>query len=142
MSANQVEDLLNTRSGLLGMSGSASDMRSLLDAEAKGDKRARLAIEVFCYRVRKYIGAYLAALGGADAVIFGGGIGENSPIIRARILHGLEGFGLKLDKTRNEAAAGKAGEISPDNSPVSIYVVLVDESLLIARETADVVVSG
>lgn len=139
MSANQVEDLLNTRSGLLGMSGSASDMRSLLEFEAKGDKRARLAIEVFCYRARKYIGAYLAALGGADAVIFGGGIGENSPAIRERILDDLEVFGLKLDKTRNEAAAGKAGEISTHNSPLGIYVVLVDESLLIARETADVV---
>jgi len=142
MSASQVEDLLNTHSGLLGMSGSASDMRSLLDSEAKGDKRARLAIEVFCYRARKYIGAYLAALGGADAVIFGGGIGENSPAIRERILRGLEGFGLQLDKTRNAAAAGKAGAISTDNSLVGIYVVLVDESLLIARETAGVVSSN
>jgi acetate kinase len=137
--AVEVEDWLNKRSGLLGMSGSASDMRSLLAAEAKGDERARLAVEVFCYRVRKYIGAYMAALGALDAIVFGGGIGENAPAIRERILSGLESLGLMPDKARNEATTGKEGAISADNSPVGIYVVLVDESLLIARQTAAVV---
>jgi acetate kinase len=139
VSANEVEDWFNMRSGLLGISGSASDMRSLLAAEAKGDERAHLAVAVFCYRVRKYIGAYLAALGGADAVVFGGGIGENSPVVRERILSGLEALGLRLDKERNEAAAGKEGTISAAGSPLAIYVVLVDESLLIARQTARLV---
>jgi acetate kinase len=137
--AGEVESWLNKRSGLLGISGSASDMRSLLEAEAKGDERARLAVEVFCYRARKYIGAYLAALGSADAVVFGGGIGENAPAVRERILGGLEGLGLRLDKARNDATAGKEGTISAGDSPVGIYVVPVDESLLIARQTAQVV---
>jgi acetate kinase len=139
VNAGQVQDWLNTRSGLLGISGSASDMRSLLASEAGGDKRAQLAVDVFCYRVRKYIGAYLAALGGADAIVFGGGIGENAPAIRARILGGLEWLGLRLDGARNDAIAGKEGAISADDSPVGIYVVPVDESLLIARQTARVV---
>ena len=139
MTIAQVEGLLNERSGLLGISGSASDMRSLLAAVQKGDKRAALAIEVFCYRVRKYIGAYLAALGGADAIIFGGGIGENSPYIRAHILDSMKWCGIKLDKERNEATAGKEGEISSPEFEIEVHVILVDESLLIAEHTASLV---
>src|SRR5437667_1341084 len=103
LSAGETEALLNTQSGLLGISGLTNDMRVLLQAQAKhDDRRVRLAIEVFCYRARKYIGAFLACMGGADAVVFTGGIGENSPEIRARICHGLEWAGLRLDDNRNK----------------------------------------
>ena len=87
--AEEVVSWLNTRSGLRGLSGSAADMRDLQAAEAAGDRRAAIAVELFCYRAKKYVGAYLAALGGADAVVFGGGIGENSPAVRARICEGM-----------------------------------------------------
>jgi acetate kinase len=139
VSVVEVEEWLNKKSGLLGISGSASDMRSLLASVKQGDKRAALAVEVFCYRVRKYIGAYLAALGGADAIVFGGGIGENSAEIRSRILTGMEWCGVKLDQSRNEAILGQEGHISADDSSVAAYVIRVDESLLIAQHTARVV---
>jgi acetate kinase len=104
LSNHQVEALLNTQSGLLGISGLTNDMRVLLQESLEHeDHRVRLALEVFCYRARKYIGAFLAGMGGADAVVFAGGIGENSPEIRARICQGLEWAGLKLDEQRNRA---------------------------------------
>ena len=126
---------LNTRSGLLGVSGRSSDMRELLDAEAGGDERAALAVDMFCYRVRKYVGAYLAALGGADAVVFGGGIGENAPLVRARICAGMGWCGLTLDEDRNARTIGSEGRISVDDSRVHAYVVPVDEATVIARDT-------
>lgn len=133
VSVEQVEEWLNKRSGLLGVSGRTSDMRDLL-AAMEADPRARLAVEIFCYRVRKYIGAYMAALGGADGVVFGGGIGENASLVRARICEGLEWCGIELDAERNaDVVGGKAGQISTDGSRVTVYVVPVDESLLIAR---------
>lgn len=137
LSAREVEVLLNKQSGLIGISGLTNDMRELLDeAHEHKDRRARLAIEIFCYRARKYIGAYLAAMKGADAVIFTGGIGENSPEIRAMIADGLEWFGLELDLTRNEAATNRReGLISTDNSRLAAYVIPTDEELLIARDT-------
>ncbi len=138
VSAKLVEVWLNTRSGLLGVSGSAGDMRTLLDSSAKGDTRARLAVELFCYRVRKYIGAYMAALGGADALVFGGGIGENSPVVREHILTGMKWSRPKVDKARNEAAVGNASKVSSAGSTVGIFVIPVDEALLIARLTAEV----
>ena len=131
----EVEHWLNTQSGLLGVSGRSRDMRELLAAEREGDMRAGLAIDMFCYRVRKYIGAYLAALGGADAVLFGGGIGENAPSIRARICEGMEWCGLVLDQGRNNMAAGIEKRISTDGAKVQAYVIPVDESLIIARDT-------
>ncbi|MFL5732177.1 MAG: acetate/propionate family kinase [Chloroflexia bacterium] len=136
--AGEVEHWLNERSGLLGLSGLSSDMRDLL-AAAERDERAGLAVEVFCYRARKYIGAYLAALGGAQAVVFGGGIGEHSPDIRARICGGMEWCGLRLDPSANANATGAEAMISAHDSPVKAYVILVDESALIARYTAEVV---
>jgi len=131
-----VEALLNTQSGLLGISGLTNDMR-VLQQELKehDDRRVRIAIEVFCYRVKKYIGAYLAAMGGADAVVFTGGIGENSAGVRGRICEGLEWFGLKLDKNRNEQAIGKEERITTDDSRLHAYVIPTDEELLIARDT-------
>lgn len=133
---DEVEAWLNTRSGLLGVSGRSRDMRDLLQAERQGDARAGLALEMFCYRVRKYIGAYLAVLGGADAVVFGGGIGENAAEIRSRICAGMEWCGLRLDEDRNTKAVGSEMRISADDAKVHAYVIQVDESVMIARETA------
>jgi acetate kinase len=131
----EVEHWLNTQSGLLGVSGRSRDMRELLAAEREGDTSAALAIDMFCYRVRKYIGAYLAVLGGAEAVLFGGGIGENAPAIRARICAGMEWCGLILDQDRNDMAVGIEKRISADDAKVQAYVIPVDESLIIARDT-------
>ena len=133
---HQVEALLNTQSGLLGISGLTNDMRVLLQESLEHeDHRVRLAIEVFCYRARKYIGAFLAGMGGADAVVFTGGIGENSPEIRARICQGLEWAGLKLDEQRNREMVGKEGVISTEDSTLRAYAIPTDEELLIARDT-------
>ena len=138
--AAEVERWLNERSGLLGLSGQANDMRELLRlAGDEQDKRAKFAIDVFCYRVRKYLGAYLAVLGGADAIVFGGGIGENAPEIRALICRNMEWCGLTLAPDRNKMtvglASGKAAKISMDESRLAAYVVAVDEETLIAKET-------
>jgi acetate kinase len=138
LSVNEVERLLNERSGLLGLSGVSHDMRDVLKAaEGKPDSRAALALDMFCYRVRKYIGAYLAVLGGADALVFGGGIGERSAVIRARICEGMGWCGLRLDRSRNEAAVqvapGEAVRISEASAPISCYVAGVDEEMEIAR---------
>ena len=141
LSIAEVDSLLNKQSGLLGVSGLTHDMRDLLAEEREhGDRRARLAIEIFCYRVRKYIGAYLAALGGADAVVFAGGIGENSAEIRARIVAGMEWAGLALDPAANDRTTGGAeGRISRDDARLAAWVVPTDEELLIARDTARLV---
>ena len=136
LSIDEVEALLNTQSGLLGISGLTNDMRVLLKKVQGGDDpRARLAIEVFCYRARKYIGAFLACMGGADAVVFTGGIGENSPDIRARICEGLEWAGLKIDEDSNKQMVGLEGQISTDDSSLHAFVIPTDEELLIARDT-------
>jgi acetate kinase len=135
LSPAEVEDILNARSGLLGLSGRSRDMRDLL--EKTGDEpRARLAVRIFCYRARKYLGAYLAALGGADAIVFSGGIGENAPEVRARILEGMEWFGIRIDSSRNGETTGKEGEIGAPESRLRIFVIPTDEELVIARETA------
>ena len=138
--AAEVERWLNERSGLLGLSGRSNDMRELLRAaEQEQDKRAEFAIDLFCYRVRKYLGAYLAVLGGADAIVFGGGIGENAPEIRERICQNMEWCGLKLNPNRNRAAVGLApgcaATIGMDESKPAAYVVAADEETWIAKET-------
>ena len=136
LSTSEVDALLNTQSGLLGISGLTNDMR-VLQEELKehDDRRVRLAIEVFCYRARKYIGAFLACMGGADAIVFTGGIGENSPDVRSRICQGLEWAGLKLDEKKNQQMVGLEGQISSDESTLNAYVIPTDEELLIARDT-------
>jgi len=141
LSAQEVETLLNKQSGLLGLSGLTNDMRELLDeARESDDRRAKLAIEIFCYRARKYIGAYLAAMNGADAVVFTGGIGENSAEVRAIICGGLGWLGLELDSERNHALrGGHEGRISTDGSRLAAYVIPTNEELLIARDTVRVV---
>jgi len=137
----EIEGILNKQSGLLGVSGLTNDMRELLAEEAEhGDRRARLAIDLFAYRARKYIGAYLAAMNGADAVIFAGGIGENASVVRARICDGLQWMGIELDADRNAAmVGGKEGRIDREGSRVEVWVIPTDEELLIARDTVRVV---
>ncbi len=137
LTAQETEGLLNKQSGLLGISGLTNDMRELLEeARENNDRRALLAIELFCYRARKYIGAYLAAMGGADAVVFTGGIGENAAEIRSRICQGLEWCGLQLDESVNtKMTGGNEGLISAADSQLKAYVIPTDEELLIARDT-------
>lgn len=141
LSPVEVESLLNKQSGLIGISGLTDDMRELLaEAHENNDRRARLAIEIFCYRARKYIGAYLAALNGADAIVFTGGIGENSAEIRTKICEGLAWLGVQLDEERNAAhTSGREGQISGEDSRVGVYVIPTNEELLIARDTVRVV---
>lgn len=137
LNAHEVETLLNKQSGLLGISGLTNDMRELLaEARENNDRRARLAIEIFCYRARKYIGAFLAAVGGADAIVFTGGVGENSAEIRTMICSGLEWMGVELNADRNAShCGGYEGTISKDSSRLAVYVIPTDEELLIARDT-------
>ncbi len=140
MAASEVDTLLNTQSGLLGISGLTNDMRELLaELNENKDRRVRLAIEVFCYRARKYIGAFLACMGGADAAIFTGGIGENSPEIRARICEGMEWAGLKIDAAKNQQTIGREGLISAEDSNLLVYAIPTDEELLIARDAVRVI---
>jgi len=141
LSAHEVETVLNKQSGLLGISGLTDDMRELLaEAHEHDDRRARLAIEIFCYRARKYIGSYLAAMNGAEAVVFTGGIGENSAEIRARICGELSFFGVEIDPDLNSKhGADKGGQITKDNSRVAVFVIPTNEELLIARDTVRVV---
>src|ERR1039458_2778004 len=131
LSPTEVEALLNTQCGLLGISGVTNDMKVLLqELREHDDRRIRLAIEIFCYRARKYIGALLASMGGADAVIFTGGVGENAPEIRARICDGLE-----IEPNLNAQTVGKEGQISTADSRLQAWVIPTDEELLIARDT-------
>jgi len=142
LSEHQMTTMLNKHSGLVGISGISNDMRELLDAEAKGQERAKLAIDMFCYRLRKYIAAFAGALGGVDAVIFTGGIGENAPEIRDRALQGLEFMGLRLDPERNAAAVGREADVSADGAAVRTLVIPTNEELIIARDTVRVVVGA
>ena len=140
LSLDQVDALLNTQSGLLGISGLTNDMRKLQAKLKEDDDRfAWLAIEIFCYRARKYIGAFLASMGGADAVVFTGGIGENSADIRARICAGMEWAGLHLDAAKNQETVGREGMISTEDSKLLAYAIPTDEELLIARDTVRVI---
>jgi acetate kinase len=139
LGAAEASALMNKHSGLLGLSGLSPDMRTLLEAEEKGNERARLAIEVFCYRLRKYIGSYIAALGGVDAVAFAGGIGENAPAIRERTLAGLDALGLAVDPARNGEAQGKEAEISPEGARTRVFVIPTNEELMIARDAFQIV---
>jgi acetate kinase len=137
MSLNEIDALLNKQSGLLGLSGLTNDMRDLLAEESEHqDRRAKLAVDIFCLRVKKYIGAYLAEMGGADAIVFTGGIGENSAEVRRRICAGLEWLGIDIDVAANDKLyGGKEGEMGKANSRVKLFVIPTNEELLIARDT-------
>jgi acetate kinase len=130
-----LERLLNRESGLLGVSGLSDEMRTLLAAHSKA---ARQAVDLYCYRARKYIGAYLAVLDGADAILFGGGVGENAPEVRARILAGMEWAGIVLDQEANRASGSQVC-ISSKESRVALWVIPVDESQILAREALAVI---
>jgi acetate kinase len=136
LTATQSEEMLNKRSGLLGLSGVSSDMREVLKAAADGQPRALLALKAYCYRVRKYIGAYVASMGGLDTVIFTGGIGQGSAEVRALALQGLECMGMVLDAQRNRDARGfdEVCRVSTDDSNVAVLVVPTDEERMMARE--------
>ncbi|MGH8297749.1 MAG: acetate/propionate family kinase [Steroidobacteraceae bacterium] len=129
-SAEQVLEMLNERAGLAGVAGSGGDPQALLD---EGSERGRLAVELYCYRARKYLGAYLAVLGGCDGIVFGGGVGEHVPEVRARILSSLEWAGIALDRAANEGAKGRELRISKADSSVAVWVIPVDEELLLVR---------
>ena len=132
----QVDELINTKSGLLGLSGISSDMREILKAADAGEPRALIALQAYCYRVRKYIGAYVAAMGGLDAVVFTGGVGQGSARVRAMALQGLDCMGIQLDDQRNRDARGfeEVCRVSADDSKVTVLVVPTDEELMMARE--------
>jgi len=138
---SEIDAMLNKQSGLLGVSGLTADMRELLAEESEhADRRARLAIDLFSYRVRKYIGAYLAAMNGADAIVFAGGIGENAADVRARICNGLDWLGVRLEAVVNATTVGGVeGRIDCEGSKVEVWVIPTDEELLIARDTWRVV---
>ncbi|MCX7927808.1 MAG: acetate kinase [Candidatus Omnitrophica bacterium] len=135
-SIDEINAILNKRSGLLGISGVSNDMRNLVEASRKGEERARIAIEIFCYRIKKYIGAYFAVLGEVDALIFTGGIGQNNAFIRELCLKGLKQLGIILDETKNNTALPtQECLISADNSLVKIFVIPTNEELQIAQDT-------
>ena len=140
LSADEVWTMLNTRSGILGLTGDTEDFRDLLEKAAAGDQSAALAFEAFCLSVKKYIGAYLALLGGANAIIFGGGIGEGSSEARTRICQGLEFAGVSLDERWNQLPAGEH-VISQDGAPVSVWVMKVDEAAVMVSEVVRVLAS-
>ena len=137
LSNEAVEQMLNTRSGLMGVSGISADMREVEAAAESGNRDAVLALEMFYYRARKYIGAYLAVLGRADAIIFGAGIGEHSATARQRICGGLEAFGIALDAGRNRDGNGREYRISAPQSAVEVWVIPLDEELQMARAAAN-----
>ena len=138
MTAARFQRMVNRESGLLGVSGTSPDLRDLLAREAR-DPRAAIAVELFCYQVRKWIGSFAAALGGLDTLVFSAGIGENSPVVRRRICAGLEFLGVGLDPRRN---AGNLPLISPDSRPVKVRVIRTDEELMIARSVARILHPG
>ena len=135
LTASKSEELLNKKSGLLGLSGVSSDMREILKAADDGHQRAMIALKAYCYRVRKYIGAYVASIGGLDTVIFTGGVGQGSAVVRALALQGLACMGIALDDKRNREASGdEISLISTDDSKVAVLVVPTDEERMMARE--------
>ncbi len=140
-SIDDIDDIINKKSGLLGITGVSSDMRDVEDAAAEGNLRADLALSIFCYRIKKYVGAYAAAMGGLDAIIFTGGIGENSRAVRQRVCRDMKFLGIELDDEKNDTLRGKA-DISKSSGKARILVVPTNEELMIARETAQVVEAG
>ncbi|MDE0132931.1 MAG: acetate kinase [bacterium] len=140
LSAPEIRRGLEREGGLLGLSGISSDFRSLSQATRAGEPAAALAVEVFCHRIRRYLGAFLALAAPCDGVVFSGGIGENSPDVRRRVLEGLDSLGLALDPSRNEGEGER--RISTDQSPIAAWVIPTDEEALIARDTVRLVVGG
>ncbi len=135
----EANDLINKKSGLAGVSGISSDMRDLENAAAEGNERAQLALDMFAYRVKKYIGSYAAVMGGVDLVLFTGGIGENDAITREKVAKGMEFLGLDFDAAKNDGLRGKDAVVSKPDSKVTAMVITTDEELVIASDTARIV---
>jgi len=131
--------IVNKFSGLLGISGVSSDMRELQTARGSGNKRAELAFSMFTYRIKKYVGAYAAAMGGMDILLFTGGIGENDITTRKEVCEGLEFMGVELDQELNKQIRGEEAVISTPNSKVKVVVIPTDEELMIASDTESIV---
>ena len=141
ISHEEVDTLLNRKSGMLGVSGISSDMRDIEEAAEKGDERAKLALQMYAYIIKKYVGAYAAAMGGIDALVFTAGVGENSWIIREMVCEGLEFLGIKLDKKKNDGLRSREEIISTPDSKVAVLVIPTNEELVIARDTKEIVES-
>lgn len=139
LSLHEANTLLNKHSGMQGISGISSDMKDIIEECEKGNRGAQLAFDLYCYRIKKYIGAYAACMGGLDALIFTAGIGENSPLVRKKSCEGLEFLGVEIDDKKNEEAVGKEGEISTINSKVKVFAILTNEELVIASDTERIV---
>lgn len=139
LSLHEGNTLLNKHSGLAGISGVSSDMREIVDSAKSGHSNAKLALDVFCYRLKKYIGSYMTVLGGLDGLVFTAGIGENSAMVRAETCKGLEFAGISIDSAANESAVGKEMDISATNAKVRTLVIPTNEELVIAHDTERIV---
>lgn len=139
LSSEELDELINKKSGVFGVSGISNDFRDLEAANARGDKRAKLALEMFDFRLKKYIGAYTAIMGGLDAIIFTAGIGENDPETRYEACKDLEYLGLKFDVEKNKNIRGELAEISTPDSKIKVFVIPTNEELLIARDTKNII---
>ena len=138
-SAREISDILNKKSGYLGISGLSNDHRDLCAAAAKGNERAALAIDMQVYQIQRYIGSYAAAMNGLDAVIFTGGIGENSIILRGKVCENMSYFGIDIDKDLNEKTNHGQGKISTTSAKTDVWIIPTNEELLIARDTLQVI---
>ena len=134
MTAEEVDNLMNKKSGVLGISGVSSDFRDIEGAAEKGNVRAQLALDKFVYTVKKYIGSYAAAMGGLDVLVFTAGLGENSAPARQQVCQGLEFLGVEIDEAKNNIR-GKEAEISKESSKVKVFVIPTNEEVMIARDT-------
>lgn len=139
ISPDEMNDILNKKSGFLGVSGRTSDSRDLIEEASHGSHRSQIAIDVFRYQIKKYIGSYATAMGGIDAIVFTGGIGENSDTLRHDVCEGMDFFGAELDDDKNKKSNHHEGKICTDTSKVQIWIVPTNEELLIARDTRDII---
>lgn len=139
LSLHEANTLLNKHSGIQGISGFSSDMRDIIAESQRGNLGAQLALDVYCYRIRKYIGAYSAAMGGLDALVFTAGVGENSPQVRKKCCENLEFLGIQIDDEKNEEAKGVETEIQTDDSPVKVFCIPTNEELVIALDTKRII---
>lgn len=138
LNMNEANTLMNKHSGLIGLSGDSSDMREIESGVMEGDKRAKRAFDAFTYRIKKYVGSYIAALGGCDALVFTGGIGENSPMVRNAVCSNMEFLGIKIDQEKNLNVKGEC-EVSADDSKVKVLRIPTNEELVIALDTEKIV---
>ncbi|HDM43189.1 MAG TPA: acetate/propionate family kinase, partial [Firmicutes bacterium] len=138
MEHTEINTILNKKSGLLGLSGISNDMREVEEAAEKGDENAKMALKIYAYRIKKYIGEYTAVMGGVDALVFTAGIGENSALIRKMSLEGLEFLGIKIDEKKNVEENGKFARVEKKGSKVAIFIIPTNEELVIARDTYNI----